>query len=181
MTTSAPSDPPLGVVVHSSWSGLLGASLGALVLLGAGAVGVVLGGWRVIPTGLFVLGVLFVATVVFDYPVATAFDADGLTRRMLLRRHRILWDRVDQLTRSRPGFTAGLRGTRHGGLTAVVGRRRILLVDQPESPAEYDAVCAVMGDRSFDVGLFGGMRPPDGTNPTWLYRSKRWSPLRDGG
>lgn len=183
MTSSPPTPPaaPSSVTLHSSWRGLLASGLGATAVLGAGSVGVALGGWRLLPTGLTVLGGLFLAIVLLDYPVATSFDADGVTRRMPLRRHRIPWSRVDQLTRSRPGFTSNLRGVRHGGLTAAVGRRRYLLVDQPESPEEYDAVCAVAGERLMDLGLFGGMRPPDGTNPTWLYRSNRWRPPEANG
>lgn len=172
---------PSPVTLHSSWRGLLASSLGAAAVFGAGLIGVALGGWRVLPTGLLALGTLFLATVLLDYPMATTFDSDGVTRRMLLRRHRIGWDRIDQLTRSRPGFASNLRGVRHGGLTAAVGRRRYLLVDQPESPEEYDAVCAVAGERMMDLGLFGGMRPPDSTNPTWLYRSNRWKPPEAGG
>ena len=174
MTSTPPTPPavPSSVTLHSSWRGVAASGLGATAVFGAGMVGVVLGGWRLLPTGLLALGTLFLATVLFDYPVATTFDSDGVTRRMLLRRHRIGWDRIDQLTRSRPGFASNLRGVRHGGLTAAVGRRRYLLVDQPESPEEYDVVCAVAGERMMISGCSAGCAHPTApTRPGCTVRS----------
>lgn len=170
------SDAPEAVTLHSSWRGLLGSTAGALLVFAAGVYGVVGGGWRLIPTTLFVIGALLVLVVTLDYPVASRFTADAVERRMMLRRQRISWERVDLLTRARPGMTRGLRGLKHGGLVAVVGRRRYLLVDQPESPEEFDAVATVLDDRFFELGLERRMRTDDGTPPTWLYRRSKWAP-----
>lgn len=172
-----PAPVPTEITLHSSWRGLVASSIGAGVILLAGVAGVLLGGWRFFPTLVLALGLFLSAVVLFDYPVATRFTAEGFERRMPLRHQRFGWDRVRQLTRARPGVTANLRGLEHGGLAAAVGRRRYLLVDQPESPEEFDVVYALVGDeRAHDMGLHNRLRPHDGTNPTWIYRRSKWAP-----
>ena len=73
---------------------------------------------------VLIAGLIATLIVMVDYPIAVTFDADGLTRRTLLRRQRMRWSTIDQLSRSRPGIVAGVRKLAHGGLVAVVGRRR---------------------------------------------------------
>ena len=125
---------------------------------------------------LLVVGAVLVVGVLADYPVATTFTPDGFRRRMVLRHQTVAWHRVSQLTRVRPGVTRNLRGLSHGGLAAAVGRRRYLLVDQPESPDEFDALYELVGERAEDLGLSGRIRPDDGTPPTWIYRRSKWAP-----
>lgn len=163
--------------MHSSWRGLFSSLLGAGIVLGGGLIGVAVGGWRVFPTILVSVGVIFVLIVLLDYPVATTFSPAGIRRRMVLRAQSWSWDQVSQFTRVRPGLTAGLRGLRHGGLAILVGKRRYLLVDQPESVDEFDILYRLAGeDRVEDMGLRGNIRPGDDIAPTWLYRRSKWAP-----
>ena len=164
------------LTMHSSWRGILANVCGAGLVVLSGLVGVALGGWRLLPTGLLVIGLVLLLGVLADYPVATTFTAEGFRRRMTLRSQWIPWERVSQLTRVRPGVTRNLRGLTHGGLAAVVGKRRYLLVDQPESPQEFDALYELVGERAVDLGLAGRIRPDDETPPTWLYRRAKWAP-----
>ena len=164
------------VTLHSSWRGLIFSLIGASVVTAGGVFGVILGGFRLVPTVFLVAGVGFLIVVLFDYPVATTFTPTGVRRRMVLRAQSIAWDRIERITRVRPGIAKGLRGVEHGGLAAVVGRRRYLLVDQPESPEEFDLVYRAAGERVEELGLTGRIRPNDGTNPTWIYRRAKWAP-----
>ena len=87
---------------------------GATILLAVGAFAVAVAGWRVIPTAILVVGVIAVIIVLFDYPIATTFDARGVERRMAFRRQLIPWDDVTRLVRSRPSFSFGVRKFTHG-------------------------------------------------------------------
>jgi len=165
------------ITLHSSWKGVASSFIGSLIVFGAGAASVLSGG----STGswiLLVVGAGLVAGVFLDYPVAARFDRDGVTRRALLRRHRIEWDRIGQMTRARPGVAAAARNLKPGGLTAKVGRRRYLLVDQCESRPEFDELMRTLGGRA-DIGLDDLIVPPDGVDPTWTYRRARWEPQSD--
>jgi len=168
--------PPAEVTMHSSWRGLFASLLGATLVAFGGVVGVAVGGWRIVPTLILAVGSGFVLVVLFDYPVATTFSASGVRRRMVLRAQSWPWERITQFTRVRPGVTKGLRGLSHGGLAALVGKRRYLLVDQAESPDEFDVLYRLAGDRVEELGLRGRIRPTDGTAPTWLYRRAKWAP-----
>jgi hypothetical protein len=170
-------DPaPTEVTMHSSWRGLFASLLGAILVTIGGLVGVAVGGWRFFPTLILIVGLGFVLVVLFDYPVATTFSAAGVRRRMMLRVQSWPWERISQFTRVRPGVTKGFRGLSHGGLAALVGKRRYLLLDQPESPEEFDVLYRLAGDRVEELGLRGRIRPRDGTTPTWLYRRAKWAP-----
>ena len=163
------------VTLHSSWRRIVAAAVGASVVLLAGILVVAGAGWRVIPTATLVFGVALVAIVLFDYPVASTFDEDGVTRRMVLRRQRLRWDRIDSLSRTRPALVSGFRKLAQGGLVAVAGRRRYLLVDRCESLEEYEAVQRAMGERA--MGLMATTpEPPAGMVPTWWYRRRKWAP-----
>ena len=177
MAPVADGEPNLSpITLHSSWRGLLSSLIGALLITAAGTTGVLLAGVRVLPTIFLVAGVGFLMVVMFDYPVASTFSEEGIRRRMPLRAQRFSWDEIAQFTRVRPGITRGLRGLEHGGLAVLVGRRRYLLLDQPESPDEFDQLYRLAGERVADLGLTGRIRPSDRTNPTWLYRRAKWAP-----
>jgi hypothetical protein len=165
------------VTLHSSWKGVASSFIGSFIVFAAGAAAAAVGG----STGswiFFSVGIGLVVGVFLDYPVAARFDRDGVTRRALLRRHRIEWERVGQLTRARPGIAAAARNLNPGGLTAKVGRRRYLLVDQCESRPEFEALMRVFAGRD-DLGLDDLIVPPDGVDPTWTYRRARWTPQAD--
>lgn len=163
------------VTLHTSWRGIVTSGAGALIVLTAGVLVVATVGFRVLPTLVLVAGVFATLIVLFDYPIAVTFDADGLTRRTLLRRQRISWSAVDQLSRSRPGVVAGVRKLAHGGLVAVVGRRRYMLVDRCESPDEFAELERILDP--IDDGILASVpRPHLAAAPTWLYRRARWAP-----
>lgn len=162
------------VTIHSSWRGLVSGGLGAVLVAALGVVAIIRSDGAVGPMVLLAVGVLLAAVVVLDLPVASEFDAQGVTRRALLRNHRLAWAEIDQLTRARPSV-ARIRRLKPGGLVAKVGRRRYLLVDQCESIAEFDALQRVLGD-TVEALRFGDLViPPADADPTWTYRRKRWA------
>ncbi|NND75605.1 MAG: hypothetical protein HKN44_11430 [Ilumatobacter sp.] len=163
------------ITLHSSWRGITMSTVGALAVLLIGALAVSGNGFVVLPTLILALGTLMVCAVVFDYPVASTFTPDAVVRRAMLRSHRIEWDRVDQLTRARPSLTSGLRQLKPGGLTAKVGRRRYLLVDQCESMSEFDELSEILEGRFVELAIDEMIVPPDSTDPTWTYRRKHWA------
>ena len=175
MTGPNRSEPAATVTLHSSWRGIVGSFSGAFLLLFLGALAVSASGWSLLSGGLLVVGVVMSVGTSFDYPIQSTFGPEGIERRCVLRRQHLPWDRVRQLTRSRSSLFGG--GSRLGGLAAIVGRRRYLLVDQAESGAEHDALDELLGEaRSESVGFDGLMRPGDDVNPTWIYRRGRWRP-----
>jgi hypothetical protein len=94
---------------------------------------------------------------------------------MVLRRQRLSWDRIEKLSRTRPGLVSGFRKLAYGGLVAVIGRRRYLLTDRCESLEEFESVQRALGDRADDL-LATTPEPPAGTAPTWWYRRRKWAP-----
>ncbi len=163
------------VTLHSSWRGIVTSGIGASVVLVAGVIVVVSVGWRLLPTLTLVAGACFTLVALLDYPIASELDARGVTRRAVLRRHRLPWAQVDQLTRARPGVVVHVRGLEPGGLVAKVGRRRYLLVDQCESRAEFDALERVLGDTATAVRFDRLVIPPANVGPTWTYRRRKWA------
>ncbi len=172
----ASSDGADSVTLHSSWRGIVGSYAGAGVLLAIGLTAVIGGGWRPFSAVVFAIGALAMLGVAVDFPLASTFSADGVRRHTLLRRQYLPWDKVTQLTRSRAGLLRGMRKLVLGGLVAVVGRRRYLLVDQQESGPEFDALWHVIGDRDDEIGLDTLGRPADDVPPTWIYRRAKWAP-----
>ncbi|MGB0112436.1 MAG: hypothetical protein WBP59_04400 [Ilumatobacteraceae bacterium] len=164
------------MTVHSSWRGIITNSLGALLVLGGGLLAVGVAGWTVFSSLVVMVGVVLCVVVAFDYPVASTFDVEGVTRRMLLRRSTLEWQRVAQLSRTRPGVTSSLRKLSHGGLVAVVGRRRYLLADRCESLAEFEAIESVLVDQPDLIDMVP--RPVASVEPSWLYRRSKWAPDR---
>jgi len=166
--------PATSITIHSSWRGIVLTLVGSLIVLGLGFIGLAAsGGVRLIPVLFLVFGTLFLLVALFDYPVATRFDAEGVHRRSILRRHTIEWDDVRALTRTRPSIMRNFRGLSAGGLAALVGRRRYLLVDQPESEEEYDTLEEVIEAIGEPVLVENVIRPGQNA-PTWLYRRAKW-------
>ncbi len=164
------------MTLHSSWRGIIGVHAGAFIVLLIGVVSVVGGGWRVFSAVMLGVGLLVAIGAAADFPIASTFDADGVRRHTLLRRQYLSWDKVTQLSRARTGIVAGMRKATLGGLVAVVGRRKYLLVDQGESGLEFDRLVAAVGDREEALALDVLRRPPDDAAPTWLYRRSTWAP-----
>lgn len=169
-----PPAPRDGITLHSSWRGIIGSLLTGVIVSGVGVAGAVRAGWTLVPSAVGIAGALLLAVALFDYPVACRISADGVQRRMMLRRQHFEWGEIEQLSRERPRLVRGLRRLQVGGLVAVVGKRRYLLVDQPESSDEHDAMDEVLGERAEVVGFDVIGRPEAGVLPTWTYRRHRW-------
>ena len=149
------------LTLHSSWRGIIASFVGGAFPLAI---------------GFTVAGAAVLLGLAIDYPIASTFDQAGVTRRALARRQRLDWGRVRQLSRTR---SRGLRksgGGLPGGLVAVVGRRRYLLVDQPEGGVEYDDLERLLGDQGSRLEIDLVMRPNNDAASTWLYRRRRWRP-----
>ena len=148
----------------------------ATVVLFGGCWAVASAGWKTVPTLVLLFGLFLSVIALFDYPIASTFSSEQVVRRMVLRRQRISWTRIDQLSRTRPALTARWRGLAPGGLVAVVGRRRYLLVDQCESLDELRRIERLLGEDRDELDLDGLPRPGEETEPTWLYRRAKWAP-----
>lgn len=171
--------PPQSVTLHSTWRSLIGGAFTGSSLTVAGLYGVNRAGFHPVPTVILVVGVIVALAMLFDYPIATSFTRDGLTRRMVLRRQHFAWGDIDQLTRTRPTMMRFDRELAHGGLVAKVGRRRYLLVDQCESADEFDTIIDVVeqdGGPGEGKGVSMLPRPGEKATPTWLYRRRKWRP-----
>lgn len=164
------------VTLHSSWRGIILNASGALLVLTAGIWSVSSGGVNVISVAILLMGLSLVAVVLFDYPIASTFSADGVVRRMMLRHQRMSWDRIEQLSRTRPKLLSNFRKLAPGGLVAVIGKRRYLLVDHCESRDEYKELERLVDERADEIGLWEVPRPAKGTAPTWVYRRSKWEP-----
>ncbi len=161
------------LTLHSSWHGIVFSYLGAVTVLIAGIVSVVGSEGAVIAVVLLIVGCVLVVGVLVDYPISSRFSAEGVQRRPLLRRQFLPWQSIT-ISRARPSLKLSQRSFAPGGLVAVFGRRRYLLIDQVESGGEYDRLEALC--RSWGVDLRLGIRPSDEVAPTWLYRRQRWAP-----
>lgn len=170
------------LVLHSTWRSLVTGFISPAILVGIGVVSwLVTDRFAVGALVLIGLGSAVMAVAVFDMPRNTVVDADGITRRCLLRHQHLDWDRVSAIVRAPGTLFGGPRNEQArkisrslGGLTAMVGRRRYLLVDQVESTDEYATLCAVIADHASAVAVRASA-PPTDAPPTWTYhqRSKR--------
>jgi hypothetical protein len=165
-----------GVTLHSSWRGIVFSTLGAVLLavLGVAALATAGPGW--FPIALAIAGAGSVVVVLVDLPIASTFDASGVTRRALLRHQHLDWAKVTRLRRQRVGVVRTHRSGPAGGLVAESGRRNYLLVDVMENGFEYDRLVAVIGPSAERLGLTADQRPPDDQPPTWLHRRAHWRP-----
>ncbi|MEO0494276.1 MAG: hypothetical protein AAF081_12770 [Actinomycetota bacterium] len=175
MTGPEAAETDARIVLHSSWTGIVMAVLGAVLLAVIAIVAWARAGATVVSLGATALTLVAMLVVAFDLPVATSFSERGLVRHTPLRRHEITWDAVARLKRARVGVHHTRRG-KLGGLIANRGHRNYTLVDQLESPQEFDELRRVLGPVAVRLGLTDELRPPDGQPPTWLYRRKQWRP-----
>ncbi|WP_040491348.1 hypothetical protein [Ilumatobacter nonamiensis] len=172
----AGSESSRSITLHSSWFGIIAASLGAVGLF-AVAIGVlaIAGvGWVSVVVAL--VAIALGAVVLFDMPIATTFDVDGVERRTPLRRHRISWDDIAGLQRMPRGGIRRATSQRAGGIVARRGGRQILLVDRMEGRREHAELREIVDTDTLET-VFGGLdSPPPNRTPTWVRRSKRWKP-----
>lgn len=165
---------PERVTLHSSWTGIVMASLGVVILI-AVAIGVLSQVTNIVGVVIAALAAIGAIVVLFDMPIASTFDADGVERRTPLRRHRLEWSEVEEVQRGRRSLRRP-GGDRSTGLVAIRGIRHTLLVDRTEGRREYEDLEAAIGEPTFsDVFLDVGA-PPDNRTPTWMYRRRKWRP-----
>jgi hypothetical protein len=143
-----------------------------LALTGVGVLAIVAEGMNVISLVLVLIGGLLLLTTMFDFPIWTSFDHEGIVRRTVLRAHRLPWSRLTTVARAPASRLKPRNMRRAGPLVATIGRRRYLLLDCPEGPDEYNAVRSYAS--AADNGPLMQAEPPaEGTAPTWLYHRKR--------
>jgi hypothetical protein len=160
------------------------AVLAPALLIAIGVYGLVLGGrWLLLPSLLFVAGLVLATITLFDVPLRTSFGVRGIERHMLLRKQLIAWEKVMVLERFRkrnlhvPGWMnlgedRAPRLPTPGGLVALTtARRRYLLINQGESQTEYDALLSAVSDWAPDL-VVNASRPHDKVPPTFLYRKR---------
>ena len=175
MTAPDPDSHEDRTVLHSSWTGIILAVVGSLLLVAVAVIAWMGGGASVLTIIVTVLAVAGVLVVAFDLPVASAFTASGVTRHTPLRHHHLSWDDIARLKRVRVGIHRTRQG-RQGGLIANRGHRNYTLVDRLESQLEFDDLRRVLGPLAERLGLTDDLRPPEGRPPTWLYRRAHWKP-----
>jgi hypothetical protein len=180
---------PEPVVLRSSLLRLGAAYAGPAALIAVAVGGMVVnGGVHLVALLVLAVGLLLGSVSMFDYPRSTRFGPEGIDRRSLLWAQRLPWSRVDALTRSadvwiaarqdvpgpsgRPVPSPTRRRRPPGGLVAMRGRRRYLLVDQVESRAEFDRVRAGVAAWAPEVRLLAEPPPAD-IAPTTTYRRRR--------
>jgi hypothetical protein len=167
---------PAPTVLHSSLTGV-GFSFGGVGLMVALAVlAAFSAGASIVTWVLAVIAAIGAAVVLFDMPISSSFDDEGVTRRALLWHQRLQWDDVDRLARVRKGMLRSSKAAPTGGLIAVRGRRNYTLVDQMEGHAEYLALRDSLGDAGERLGIDRVVEPPIDQPPTWLHRRARWAP-----
>ncbi len=116
------------------------------------------------------------AVVLFDMPISTSFDAEGVTRRGVLRHQHLRWDDIDRLSRSRKGMFRSSKMSPTGGLIAVRGRRNYTLVDRMEGHAEFVQLRTSLGEAGERLGIGRIAEPAIDQPPTWLHRRAKWAP-----
>jgi hypothetical protein len=169
----------LPTVLHSSLTGI-GFSFAGVVLLAALAVfAAVAAGSTIVTWTLTLVAVVGAAVILFDMPISSSFDSDGVTRRALLRHQRLRWSEVDRLVRVRKGMLSS-KTAPTGGLVAVRGRRHYTLVDQMEGHGEHQALRVSLGEAGERLGIDRVVEPALDQPPTWLHRRAKWAPTSHG-
>lgn len=172
-----PSDEGRPVVLHSTWTGIVMTSLGALIFVVFAIVLLASNGPNALTLVVLGLAVIAAAVVGLDMPVAAAFGSDGITRHTPLRRQHLPWADVGRVDRARSGVFRTRKQGRGGGLVAKVGRKSYALTDALESAIEFDELRRRMGaDRADQLGLVESIRPAIDRTPTYTYRRKKWHP-----
>jgi hypothetical protein len=138
------------------------------LLFAVAALALIADGVRVISIILLVVGGGLLLVSLFDFPMYTTFDIDGIKRRTPLRTHTIAWDDVTAINRARGGRLS----KRAGPLAAAVGGRRYLLVDRVEGMQEYAQLRDLCSEASIAIPV-SAVAPDPGIAPTWLYHRKR--------
>ena len=133
-------------VLHSSFTGIGFSLFGVAILVALAAFSALTGGSGSVTVSLAVVAALGAGVVLFDMPISSSFDADGVTRRALFRHQRLSWDDVDRLSRSRKGMFRSSKMAPTGGLIAVRERRNYTLVDRMEGHAEFVQLRASVGE-----------------------------------
>lgn len=146
------------------------------MLIGLAAFAAASGGSAVVTSSLALVSLFAAGVVLFDMPISSSFDADGVTRRAVLRHHRLRWDDVDRLSRARKGMFRASKTAPTGGLIAVRERRNYTLVDRMEGHVEYLSLRASLGDAGERLGIDRIAQPAIDQAPTWLHRRARWAP-----
>ena len=167
-------------VLHSSLTGIGFSLFGVAILVALAAFSALTGGSAIVTVSLAVVAALGVGVVLFDMPISASFDADGVTRRALLRHQRLAWDDIDRLTRSRKGMFRSSKMAPTGGLVAMRNRRNYTLVDRMEGHAEFVQLRTSVGESGERLGLGRIAEPPIDQAPTWLHRSAKWAPDNQG-
>lgn len=174
--TVSSSDEPAPTVLHSSLSGIALSIAGVVLLAALALFAAASAGSTIVTWALAVATVISVAVILFDMPISSSFDADGVTRRALVRHQRLQWDDIDRLSRVRKGMFRSSKAAPTGGLIAVRGRRHYTLVDQMEGHAEHAALRVSLGEAGERLGIDRVAQPALDQPPTWLHRRAKWAP-----
>ncbi len=170
-STSAPS-----TVLHSSLTGIVSVLLGVGLLAVLSVVGLFSAGFTWVTGPLVLITLIAAGAALFDMPVSSVFDAEGVTRRALVRHQRLHWDDVNRLSRVRKGMFRSSKASPTGGLIAVRGRRNYTLVDRMEGHQEHAALRLSLGAAGERLGVDRIAQPPLDQTPTWLHRRAKWAP-----
>jgi len=170
------SQVPAPTVLHSSLTGIGFSFAGVVVLVALAVFSVVSGGSITVTLSLSIVAALGGGVVLFDMPISSSFDADGVTRHALFRNQRLDWDDVDRLSRSRKGMFRSSKMAPTGGLIAVRERRNYTLVDRMEGHAEFVQLRTSVGESGERLGLGRIAEPALDQPPTWLHRRAKWAP-----
>ena len=162
---------PAAITLHSSWRGIVGGFGGAAVVTVIAGVAIASVGWRPVPTVIGTIGAALLAVVVFDFPIATTFDEDGVERRPVGRRHRVPYDHIRQLdahpTRRRWASSASVAWWRRWGGAGTCSST------SPRAVVEFAALYDLLERFAPELADLD-LTPPEEANPTWLYRRRRW-------
>ncbi len=168
------------LTLYSSWRGLIASILAPSLLIGT-SLGAMIWAGRVAVLAAIIaaVGVLLGVVVLVDLPRRCLVTQEGITRRCPLRAQLLPWDQITSIART-PGTTftghkeagTGRLSRGMGGLSAVAGKRRYLLLDHVEGAEEYAALARCVGAWAPGVSLRASP-PPDQAPPTWLYHKRR--------
>lgn len=176
MTGSASqNDTPQSITLHSSWFGVGASLLGVFALLALAVVALVVGSVNVVSVVIAAVALIAAVVVIVDMPIATRFDADGITRSTLLRQHRLRWDQIDHLDRIRRGRRRS-EPSKRSATVAVRGIRQVLLVDRMEGSVEHAQLRSIVGPDVVEAYFGKFHEPPADRTPTWVGRRARWAP-----
>lgn len=164
------------VTLHSSWTGVVSVAVGAGLLDLVSLAAFVTIGLSVGTSVFAAVAVACTLLVLLELPVAAVFGPAGVVRVSPVRRAFLPWGRVTKLTRLRRGVLRTSKSAPVGGLVAMLGSRRVVLVDRMEGPEEFEELVQVLGPVGEDLLVDELAVPPLEQTPTWMYRRKKWAP-----